>query len=335
MLVGGRSASAAPRDRAAAEVLFQAGRDALERGDWKAACARFEESNRLDPAAGTTMNLANCSEKLGRLAKAWELYRSALEALPADDDRVSVATERARALEKRIPYLTIRLAPGTAPATRVERDGIELGRASLGLALPVDPGRHLVKVISVGRSARSYTVELAEAERRELTVEAGELGAAGETRAPAPAPEGGAPMLDQSTKAAEQKTSHAGRFGAVLRGDIDGKGRGVVAAVGPTFGIHERLEVGASALIGRDKGVEAAVTMFVLTGPFKPRIVLGVPTFFVDGARVGLRGAVGLEWDPTPNMGAFVDVGASYFVNEPEGYDQTVFVPSLGVQARL
>src|SRR5688572_29187335 len=82
------------RDRAAAEALFRAGREAAGRGDYATACQRFEESNRLEPTAGTVMNLANCREQLGQIASAWQRYREAIEKLPAEDERVGIARER-------------------------------------------------------------------------------------------------------------------------------------------------------------------------------------------------------------------------------------------------
>src|SRR5262245_31877335 len=61
----------------AAEALFEEGRSALAAGDLDLACARFRESNRLDPAVGTVLNLADCEEKRGKLATAWTLFRRA------------------------------------------------------------------------------------------------------------------------------------------------------------------------------------------------------------------------------------------------------------------
>jgi hypothetical protein len=63
------AASARDRDPVAAEALFRAGRDALKRGAWAAACSKLAESQTLDPAAGTALNLAVCQEKLGNVAR--------------------------------------------------------------------------------------------------------------------------------------------------------------------------------------------------------------------------------------------------------------------------
>src|SRR4051794_38040553 len=82
------TASAEPRDAAAAEVLFHDAREAMKANQYALACSKFEESQRLDPAPGTLLNLAECEEKRGRLATAWQYLKHALDSLPANDDRI-------------------------------------------------------------------------------------------------------------------------------------------------------------------------------------------------------------------------------------------------------
>ena len=170
----------------AAEALFRSGREAVERGDWATACARFEESHRLEPAVGTVFNLANCREKLGQLASAWQRFREVKERLPPGDERSAVTEQRITALEPRLPKLTLERAASAAEGS-VTRDGIELGSGSFGLALPVDPGKHVIVVRVPGRAERRYELELREAEQHKLVVEAGDP-AASAARAAAPAP---------------------------------------------------------------------------------------------------------------------------------------------------
>jgi hypothetical protein len=55
-------AGAQARDPAAAEVLFRRGREAMEAKRYADALPSFAESQRLDPGAGTLMNLATCEE---------------------------------------------------------------------------------------------------------------------------------------------------------------------------------------------------------------------------------------------------------------------------------
>jgi hypothetical protein len=176
LLVAGRAQAQAPDrldDRPTAEALFAAGREAVRRGDYRAACPMFAESNRLDPALGTVLNLAICEEHIGRLASAWQRYQEVIHGLEASDGRLPLARANAAALEKRLPRLTIRLSPKAPKETRVSRGAGALTSASFGVALPIDPGRHEIVAVSPGRQPRRYRAELGEGVRKELIVEPG------------------------------------------------------------------------------------------------------------------------------------------------------------------
>lgn len=203
LLLAAREASADP----AAEALFRAGRDAAAGGDWQTACARFEESLRIEPAVGTVFNLANCREQLGQVATAWQRFREAKDRLPQGDERIAVTEQRLAALEPRLPKLTLVRGSSAAQGT-VKRDGVELGDGSFGLALPVDPGKHLIVVQVPGRAERRYEVELAEGEHERLVVESGAL----------EAPAGGEPGAPALPPEASSSTSPARTWGFVLGG---------------------------------------------------------------------------------------------------------------------
>ena len=167
------AALAQAKDPAAAEALFRQGRALSDAGDIAGACAKFRESDRLDPAVGTTFNIADCEERLGHLARAWTLFDEVAQRLPPTDKRRDVAKKRAAALEPRLPKLNVRLSANAGLGVRVVRDGVELGSASLGTALPVDPGEHVVVVSAAGREDRSFKVIVSEREIRALEVEPG------------------------------------------------------------------------------------------------------------------------------------------------------------------
>ncbi len=156
-----------------AEAVFLEGRTAMEAGHFEVACAKFAESERLERAAGTLMNLATCEEKLVRLASAWQHWKEAIDLLPGDDDRVAFARGRVDDLEKKLPRLVLTVKPGADVRTRVARDGIDLGAASWGVPLPVDPGPHEIVVTAPGRLAARVTVSVAEAEQKSIEVQPG------------------------------------------------------------------------------------------------------------------------------------------------------------------
>jgi hypothetical protein len=164
--LGATRAHADVDPRAAADALFQEGRAALARGDFEAAASKFAESQRLDPAAGTLLNLATAETKIGKLSSAWSHARAALEALPDGDERIPIAKALFDDLDRRVPRLTIK---PRSPST-IRLDAVTISPAMLGVALPLDPGLHVVEV-GKGETQRRYEVALTEGQSLTLEVE--------------------------------------------------------------------------------------------------------------------------------------------------------------------
>jgi hypothetical protein len=161
-------APARAQNPAAAEALFEQARAAMAAGSYDIACARFRDSDKLDPAVGTRFNLADCEERRGRVATAWSLFRGVLSELAQDDDRKPIAEERAAKLKPRLPIVTMVPPPDAAPGMRVRIDGVEIGEASFGVALPMDPGEHDLRLLPEGGPERRMTFTLREGEHTEL-----------------------------------------------------------------------------------------------------------------------------------------------------------------------
>lgn len=170
-LGGVAEASAAPtRNAAAAEALFEAGRAAANSGDHAAARAKFAESYRMDPAAGTLLNWATSEERLGLIASAWQHFREALRLLPPGDDRVAFAEERVRALEPLLPRLTLRVRSDDPQGTVVRVNGDPWQAASWDTALPVDPGEVLVIVERADHYDQQFRTRIAAGQSLTLDV---------------------------------------------------------------------------------------------------------------------------------------------------------------------
>lgn len=166
-------AFAQSRDAATAEALFRQGRQAMEAKNYNEACPRFSESQKLDPAAGTLMNLATCEEKLGKLASAWQHWKEALDALPSTDDRVGFARSRVEELEKKLPRLQVTLSSGRDKGAKVFRDEVEIGPAGEGVPLPVDPGPHAITVRMPGHFSKTITVTVEVGQQSQVDVHPG------------------------------------------------------------------------------------------------------------------------------------------------------------------
>ncbi len=148
-------------DKVAAQALFEDGRRLMQGGKYADACPKFVESQRLDPSASTLLNLASCWEKAGRAATAWATYREAESAADAigRKDYVDAAERHARALAPTLAHLTLAVAQ-PVDGMQVRRDGVPVGAAEWGLAVPVDQGSHAVEASAPGYKAWSATVDV-------------------------------------------------------------------------------------------------------------------------------------------------------------------------------
>ena len=171
-------------DVAQAEALFNAAKALLDGGQDAEACAKFAQSKRLAPGLGVTLYLADCYERIGRVASAWTEFRAA-EGLARErnDKRADVARDRAQALEPKLNRLIVTVAPTVPHAgLQVLLDGSPVSSEEWGLPTPVDPGDHVVVVSSQGRTRRTITAHLG-AENLHTTIRVDSLDE------PAPAPE--------------------------------------------------------------------------------------------------------------------------------------------------
>jgi hypothetical protein len=180
-------------DQATAEALFREGRKLYDEGRYGEACGKFAESQRLDPAPGTLLNLGGCYEKSGQTASAWVTFQSAIAAAHRKGraDWEELARGRVAALEPSLSKLTIVV---TAPAegVAVRRDGVEIGSAVWGTAIPVDPGPHTIEARAPGRQPFRQSVDVAAGGAR-VTVTVADLAPeAGLTPPPATESHGGA-----------------------------------------------------------------------------------------------------------------------------------------------
>jgi tetratricopeptide (TPR) repeat protein len=80
-------------DTAIAQSLFDEGRKLMNEKRFVEACPRLERSYKLDPAAGTLLNLAVCHEGLGKTATAWNEFRESVAMAKRENrkDRVAFA----------------------------------------------------------------------------------------------------------------------------------------------------------------------------------------------------------------------------------------------------
>jgi hypothetical protein len=142
--------------QAEAQALFEAGRKLMDQGKYAEACLKLEASQKLDPGAGTLLNLASCYEKNGQLASAWVTYTDAASAsqYSGHPDWAEKARTKAAALAPHLDKITISIK--TIPTgLEVKRDGKPIAIGALNTPLPVDPGTHTIEATAPGKIAWS------------------------------------------------------------------------------------------------------------------------------------------------------------------------------------
>lgn len=186
------TARADAANAAAAQALFEEAKGLAAKEQFAAACPKFAESQRLDPAAGTLLHLGNCYEKVGKTASAWATFLDAAASAKQQSraEWEKLARTRAAALEPKLSRLTI-TAAGAAQSLEIKRDGVVVTQASLGTALPVDPGEHTIEASAPGYVPFSTKVVVGPAsDKKEVAVPA---------LAPAPKEPGAGPTAGGQT----------------------------------------------------------------------------------------------------------------------------------------
>jgi hypothetical protein len=180
--------------KAAAEALFDDARKLMTTGKYAQACAKLEASQALDPGVGTSLNLADCYEKMGRTASAWAQFRETMSAArrAGSSERERIARQRSEALEPKLSYLTIITWKGQD--VTVSRDGQAVDAAVLSTPIPVDPGTHAIAASAPGKRAWTTDVTVRDnADRVSVSVpiladEPQPIEPSAQTEAPAPPP---------------------------------------------------------------------------------------------------------------------------------------------------
>jgi len=157
------AAESANVDMAAAQALFDQGRQLMSQGNFAEACPKLEESARIVGHSGTLLNLADCFEKQGRVSSAWTTFLSAAVAARRTNnvDRETEARNRANALQPLLPKIVINVgAADKDSGITITRDGTTVGQAQFGVPIPMDPGAHNVTASMPGRKTWETSIEI-------------------------------------------------------------------------------------------------------------------------------------------------------------------------------
>jgi hypothetical protein len=226
-----------------ADETFLAGKELLKDKRYAEACAKFQESQSQDPASGTLLALAYCQELSGLLASSWASYVAAanLAQREGHPERQAAANERAQALAGRVSKLTV-IAPSelvALPGFRLTLNGGEFERASLGVAVPLDGGSHVLTATAPGRVAWTSTVSLLpEHDQKTLLLPNLDVAEPPPVASPPPAPSPQSPLPPPASNSPDVKLQRVSL--ALAAGSV------VALGLGTAFGLSAKSKNDAS-----------------------------------------------------------------------------------------
>jgi hypothetical protein len=145
-------------------ALFNEGKALMEEGKHVAACAKFEESLKVQRGIGTLYNLSDCLEKLGRTASASQGFQEAAEKAEAagQSERAKAARKRIEELAPKLSKLRIEVANDSMAGLQVTRDGLDIDKKLWGADVPIDPGNYRISASAPGKIVWSTIVVIKE-----------------------------------------------------------------------------------------------------------------------------------------------------------------------------
>lgn len=147
---------------AAAQSLFEAGRALMEEERWEEASKRFEESQRLDPSAGTLLNWGRCLELSGKTASAWAMYKRTIAFGKTKNQprQVAAAEQWLADIEPKLAHVVLAI-PSPAPDMVVRAGELALDPSVLGVPVAIDPGKLVVVASAPGFAPFHTEIEVA------------------------------------------------------------------------------------------------------------------------------------------------------------------------------
>jgi hypothetical protein len=313
-----------------ARSLMQSGVRLLEAKDYLGALAVFQNAYARFPSAKILLNIGTTQTLLDHKADAANSYQKYLDSADADPTKKADVSTQLAELDKAVGILDITVTPGDAELL-VAADWQPAAQVH---AWRVTPGEVSVKARKQGYSPSETHTTVAAGAHQPVAVALVAL--------PVAPP--------QFVVAAPIEEGPRSRFGAFVLAHVSVIPKlGSAVFVGATADVTEQLAFEAAVILGPGivssngsatlpppkLGAYAGASYTVLSGHVRPRLSVGLPVFFSDGAKFVARGAAGLEYVSSAHLSFELDLGAEVDLNPPMDIRTFALVPSLGVVGRL
>lgn len=177
-LIAARPAGAqTPEQKAGARAAATQGNEAFGQKRWAEALDLFTRAESLMHAPTHVLMIGRSHAALGHLVRAYEAFAAlshetlAPNAANAFKEAQAAAAKELKALEPRIPTLTVKVGDPAAKNVVITMDGEPWPAALVGIARPVDPGTHVLKARADGLVSGEKSIKLDEGAKASIVLE--------------------------------------------------------------------------------------------------------------------------------------------------------------------
>ncbi len=313
-----------PGDKGDAKALMASGLKLFAAKDYLGALSVFETAYARFPSGKILLNIGTTLLKLDRKADAANAYQGYVDSRDADPMKKAEVTKVVAGLDIEVGVVEISVTPADA---EIQIDKGEWTAAAKLARTRVTPGIFTVHARKSGFSASEQTATVAAGGTRSVAL----------TLSPEVVPTvgGGGTDVDGGLIGRGEADEPPAKLGILALAHVDAKNKGGAAVIGVVYDVFERVQLQAAAILGPSSGGYAGVAFAVLTGKVRPMLLAGVPIFVASGARVGIRGAAGVEVAFNRHISAVAELGVEHMFNPEDSVTATLFIPAVGVIGRL
>lgn len=315
-----------PAGKGDAKSLMQSGVRLLEAKDYLGALAVFTEAYARFPSAKILLNIGTTNNLLERKAEAANAYQKYLDSPDADPSKQMDVTTALVDIDKVVGRLEISVTPADAQIQVNDGEWKSAAEARL-VRVPAGPYSVKARKDKFGTEGKSSVIDIGTSARVEMV-----LTAVPEETKPVIGIGGGDVGLIDVVPEPEEPRS---RLGGLALGHFDVARGGAALLVGLTADITTPLQLQVAGVIGPTYGMYAGASFAILPGRTRPFVAAGMPVFFSNGARFGVRAAGGVEIQLTRHVSLLAELGAEMMLNPEDNILKAAFIPALGATGRL
>lgn len=326
-LLGEGLAIAQPQqaDKIDAKSLMQSGVKLLETKDYLGALAVFKDAYGRFPSAKILLNIGTTYKLLDRKVDAANAYQRYLDSPDADPTKQSDVTTALFELDKAVGKLEISVTPADAEVQINDGDWIPAASAHV---VRLAAGQFTVRARKDKFGSEAKSASISTGEKAAIVISLTAL------------PRETAVFTGTSTSSdvpsiASEPEEERSRLAGLAVAHLDIPRGGAAALVGLSFDISGALQIQGTAILGPTYGAYGGAAFAFLDGRLRPYLAAGMPIFFSNGARVGVRAAGGAEIVITRHVSLIAEVGVEVMLNPEDNILKAALIPAIGASGRL